>query len=193
MTSKQISQHAFASLSPSVQRASTVVFDSLADFVARKDRQPDGFSYGITGTPTARGLEHKIAALENGRHCVITPSGQSALMTTVMGFVRAGDHLLVSASCYGALKTFAEKWLARMGVDVEFYAPAIGADIETLFKPNTRMICLESPGTVTMEMPDVRAVTEVARLSIGLEAPAVLIADLQAGLDAYAAVLNAGV
>jgi cystathionine beta-lyase len=154
----------FGSLSPAVWRASTVVFDSLDDFVKRKNRQPEGYSYGITGTPTARGLEHKIAALEGGKHCVVTPSGQSALMTTVMGFVRGGDHLLVSAACYGALKTFAEKWLAGMNVNVEFYPPAASAaQIEALIKPNTRMICMESPGTVTMEMQDTPAIAKVAR------------------------------
>ncbi|SFQ33752.1 cystathionine beta-lyase [Variovorax sp. 770b2] len=154
---------AFESLSPPVMRGSTVVFDTFADFVNRKSRQPDGFSYGITGTPTARGLERKIAELEGGRHCVVTPSGQSALMTTVMGFVRGGEHLLVSAACYGALKTFAQKWLAAMNVDVEFYPPAIGAEIEALIRPNTRMICMESPGTVTMEMQDTPAIAAVAR------------------------------
>ena len=153
----------FESLSPPVMRASTVVFKTFDDFVQRKSRQPDGFSYGITGTPTARGLERKIAALEGGRHCVVTPSGQSALMTTVMGFVRGGDHLLVSAACYGALKTFALKWLAQMNVEVEFYPPAIGTAIESLIRSNTRMICMESPGTVTMEMQDTPAIAAVAR------------------------------
>lgn len=153
----------FRSLSPAVMRASTVVFDSLADFARRKERQPDGYSYGITGTPTARELEHRIAELEGGAHCVVTPSGQSALMTTVMGFVRGGDHLLISAACYGALKTFAQKWLADFNVEVELYAPAIGAEIEKLIRPNTRMICMESPGTVTMEMPDVPAVVAAAK------------------------------
>ncbi|MGJ7530362.1 cystathionine beta-lyase [Variovorax sp. GB1P17] len=153
----------FESLSPPVMRGSTVVFNTFDDFVNRKGRQPDGFSYGITGTPTARGLERRIADLEGGKHCVVTPSGQSALMTTVMGFVRGGDHLLVSAACYGALKTFAQKWLAGMNVDVEFYAPAIGAEIDALIRPNTRMICMESPGTVTMEMQDTPAIAAVAR------------------------------
>jgi len=153
----------FRSLSPAVMRASTVVFDSLADFTRRKERQPDGYSYGITGTPTARELEHRIAELEGGAHCVVTPSGQSALMTTVMGFVRGGDHLLISAACYGALKTFAQKWLADFNVDVELYAPAAGAEIEELIRPNTRMICMESPGTVTMEMPDVPAIVAAAK------------------------------
>lgn len=153
----------FASLSPAVQRASTVVFDSLDAFVNRKHRQPDGFSYGVTGTPTARLLEDRIAALEGGRHCVITPSGAAALMTVVMGFVRGGDHLLLSAACYGALKTFGEKWLAHMGVDVELYDPSIGAGIEAQIRPATRMICIEAPGTVTMEMADVPAIAAAAR------------------------------
>lgn len=163
MTSINSVNSNFASLSPAVHRASTVVFESLADFVDRKQRQPDGYSYGITGTPTARLLEQRIAALEGARHCVITPSGASALMTVAMGFVRGGDHMLVSAACYGALKTFAEKWLAHMGVDVEIYPPAIGADIAALIRPTTRLICIEAPGTVTMEMADVPAIAEVAR------------------------------
>jgi cystathionine beta-lyase len=153
----------FGSLSPAVMRASTVVFNSLEDFVQRKQRQPDGFSYGVTGTPTARLLEQRIAALEGGRHCVITPSGAAALMTTVMGFVRGGDHLLMSAACYGSLKTFGEKWLARMGVELELYQPSIGAEIESLIKSNTRMICMEAPGTVTMEMQDIPAIAKVAK------------------------------
>lgn len=154
---------AFHSLSPGVFRASTVVFDSLEDFVNRKGRQPEGYSYGITGTPTARRLEHAIARLEGGRHCVVTPSGQSALCTTVMGFVRGGDHLLISAASYGALHTFAQRWLRPFGVDVEIFPPDIGADIDRRFKPNTRMICLEAPGTVTMEMPDIPAIAAAAQ------------------------------
>lgn len=156
-------QEPFSSLSPAVMRASTVVFDSLDDFVKRKKRQPDGYSYGVTGTPTARLLEQRIAELEGGQHCVIAPSGAAALMSTVMGFVRGGDHLLVSAACYGSLKTFAEKWLARMHVEVELYQPAIGAEIASLLKSNTRMICMESPGTVTMEMQDVPGIVSAAK------------------------------
>lgn len=154
---------AFASLSPAVWRGSTVVFDSIDDFAARKHRQPDGFSYGINGTPTARLLEDRIAALENGKHCVLAPSGAAALMTVVMAYVRAGDHLLLSAACYGSLVTLADKWLVKLGVDVEYYSPQADADLENLIRPNTRMICLESPGSLTMEMSDVTAITAAAR------------------------------
>lgn len=160
---KEDSNQPFSSLSPGVFRASTVVFDSLEDFVNRKQRQPDGYSYGITGTPTARRLERDIARLEGGEYCIVTPSGQSALCTAVMGFVRGGDHLLISAACYGALQTFAHTWLSSFGVEVETYAPDIGAEISALIKPNTRMICLEAPGTVTMEMPDIPAIVAVAK------------------------------
>lgn len=155
--------HMFASFSPAVWRASTVIFDSFEDFVNRKSRQPDGYSYGITGTPTTRELECRIAKLENAKHCVVLPSGQSALMTTVMAFIRGGDHILISDSCYGALKTFARNWLNNMGVEVEFYSPTINADIEKLVKPNTKMICLESPGTITMEMQDIDTIVSIAK------------------------------
>ncbi|MCI1009261.1 PLP-dependent transferase [Pseudomonas oryzihabitans] len=153
----------FASLSPSVWRGSTVVFDSFEDFVSRKTRQPDGYSYGITGTPTTRQLENKIAQLEGAKHCVVMPSGASALITTVIAFVRGGDHLLISESCYGSLKTFAKSWLQNMAVEVEFYPPTIDAGIEALIRPNTRMICMEAPGTVTMEMQDIGAITAIAK------------------------------
>lgn len=163
MSFRDHANNPYASLSPAVWRGSTVVFDSFEDFAARKTRQPDGYSYGITGTPTARGLERRIADLENARHCVVVPSGQSALMTTVMAFVRGGDHLLISESCYGALKTFARQWLSAMGVEVEFYPPTIDAGIEALIRDNTRMICLEAPGTVTMEMQAIDTITAIAR------------------------------
>ncbi|CAM3924183.1 cystathionine beta-lyase [Bordetella tumulicola] len=154
----------FASLSPAVWRGSTVVFDSLDDFSERRHRQPDGYSYGVTGTPTARLLESRIAALENGAHCVIAPSGAAALMMVVMAYVRTGDHVLLSAASYGSLVSLANQWLTRLGVEVEYYLPVASADeIERLIRPNTRMICLESPGTVTMEMSDVPAIAAVAQ------------------------------
>jgi cystathionine beta-lyase len=153
----------FKSLSPAVHRASTIVFDTLEDFVGRKSRQPDGYSYGVTGTPTHRELEAKIASLEDGKHCVVVPSGQAALAASVLTFVRAGDHLLISDASYGGLKAFARNWMSNLGIDVEVYAPAIGGDIEALIKPNTKMICLETPGTITMEMADIPAIVAAAK------------------------------
>jgi cysteine-S-conjugate beta-lyase len=153
----------FASLVPPVWRASTVVFDSLDAFVARKHRLPDGFTYGTTGTPTQRALEQRIAALDHAAHCVVLPSGQAAICNTLLALLRQGDHLLMTESAYRPAKTFAEQRLASLGVEVEFYPPRIGAGIESLLRPRTRMVWLESPGSLTMEMQDVPAIARVAR------------------------------
>lgn len=153
----------FKSLSPGVFRASTIVFDSYEDFIGRKSRQPDGYSYGVTGTPTNRELETRIAELEGATHCVVVSSGQAALIASVLPFVKSGDHVLISDACYGGLKAFAHDWLARLGVEIGVYPADVGAEIEAYVKPNTRMICIESPGTISMEMPDVPAIVEVAK------------------------------
>jgi cysteine-S-conjugate beta-lyase len=153
----------FASLVPPVWRASTVVFDSLDAFVSRKDRLPDGFTYGTTGTPTQRALETRIAELDGAAHCVVLPSGQAAICNTLLALLRQGDHLLMTESAYGPAKAFAEQRLAALGVDVELYAPRIGAGIEQLLRPRTRLVWLESPGSLTMEMQDVPAMAQAAR------------------------------
>lgn len=154
---------AFASLVPPVWRASTVVFDSLDDFVNRRTRLPDGFSYGTTGTPTQRALETRIAELDGAAHCVVFPSGQAAICSALLALLKKGDHLLMTDAAYGLAKSFAVERLQALGIEVEFYPPRIGADIERLVRPNTRLIWLESPGTVTMEVEDVPAITAVAR------------------------------
>jgi cystathionine beta-lyase len=153
----------FKSLSPGVFRASTIVFDSYEDFVARKSRQPDGFSYGLNGTPTHRELEARIASLEGARHCVVLPSGQAALVASALPFLKAGDHVLISDASYGGLKAFAHDWLAHLGVDIDVYPADVGKQIEQYLRSNTRMIFIESPGTITMEIPDVKAIVAAAR------------------------------
>jgi cysteine-S-conjugate beta-lyase len=157
------STDSFACLAPPIWRASTVVFNNLDEFVARRQRMPDGFSYGTTGTPTQRVLEGRIAALDKAAHCVALPSGIAAICATLLTFLKAGDHLLMTDAAYGQAKTFALDRLAAFGVDVEFYPPRIGADIARLMRPNTRMVWMESPGTVTMELDDVPAMATVAK------------------------------
>jgi cysteine-S-conjugate beta-lyase len=157
------STDSFACLVPPIWRASTVVFNTLDEFVARRQRLPDGFSYGTTGTPTQRLLEGRIAALDKATHCVVLPSGIAAICATLLTFLKAGDHLLMTDAAYGQAKTFALERLAAFGVDVEFYPPRIGAGIARLMRPNTRLVWMESPGTVTMELDDVPAMAAVAK------------------------------
>lgn len=153
----------FRSLSPAVWRASTVLFDNIADFTTRKERLFDGYTYGVTGTPTTRALEERIAALEGASFCVAAPSGQAALCLVGLALLSAGDHVLIADSAYGPLRTFARDYLQRFGIESETYDPATGEEIASLVKPNTKVIFMESPGSITMEMQDIPAIVKVAR------------------------------
>ena len=153
----------FRSLSPAVWRASTVLFDTVEEFISRKERLFDGYTYGVTGTPTTRALEERIAGLEGARHCIVAPSGQAALCMVALALLGAGDHVLIADSAYSPLRAFAQGYLQRFGIETETFDPAAGADIAARLKPNTRLIFLESPGSITMEMQDIPAIVEVAR------------------------------
>ena len=153
----------FRSLSPAVWRASTVLFDTVDDFTARKERLFDGYTYGVTGTPTTRVLEERIATLEGARHCVVAPSGQAALCLVGLSLLGAGDHVLIADAAYGPLRTFARDYLQRFGIDCETYDPAAGGELAQRFRPNTRVVFLESPGSITMEMQDIPAIVRAAR------------------------------
>ena len=153
----------FRSLSPPVWRASTVLFDNITDFTSRKERLFDGYTYGVTGTPTTRAFEQRVAALEGAQYCVALPSGQAALCLVALALLSAGDHVLVADSAYGPLRTFAKDYLQRFGIQYETFDPTAGAEITDLLRPHTKLIFLESPGSVTMEMQDLPAVLQVAR------------------------------
>lgn len=153
----------FRSLSPAVWRASTVLFDNIADFTTRKERLFDGYTYGVTGTPTTRELEQRIAELEGAAHCVVAPSGQAALCMVALALLGGGDHVLIADSAYGPLRTFARDYLHRFGVACDTYDPGAGAEIASLLQPNTKLIFMESPGSVTMEMQDIPAIVAVAK------------------------------
>ncbi len=154
---------AFRSLSPAVWRASTVLFDNIADFTTRKERLFDGYTYGVTGTPTTRALEERVAELEGARYCVAVPSGQAALCLVALSLLSAGDHVLIADSAYGPLRTFARDYLQRFGIQHETFDPHAGAEIQALIRPQTKLIFMESPGSITMEMQDIPAVVKVAR------------------------------
>ncbi len=100
---------------------------------------------------------------EGGQHCFITPGGQAAIALIYLSFVSAGSHVLVPDSVYGPSRDFANRLLARLNVQTEFYDASIGAHIEQLCRSNTQLIWCESPGSITMEIQDVPAITQVAR------------------------------
>jgi cystathionine beta-lyase len=151
----------FRSLVAPVHRGSTVVFPSTAE-LSDDWRSKDRYTYGLYGTPTTRELAARITELERGAYTFITPGGQAAIALIAFAFTRAGDHALFPDSAYGPTREFAEEVLGRFGVQVECYAPGIGADIEALMRPDTRLVWCESPGSVTMEVQDVPAIAAAA-------------------------------
>ena len=144
----------FTSLAVPTWRGSTVVFDSVADVGDSND--PDQYRYGLYGTPTTRDLAIRIAAIEGAEHCVIVPSGQAAIALPYFAFCKAGDHVLLTRSAYGPNTELAADTIKRMGIEVERYDPTIGGGIAELIRDNTSLIWCESPGSITMEIQDVR-------------------------------------
>ena len=152
----------FRSLATPVYRGSTVVFPNASAVQDTWDQYEVGYTYGLYGTPTTLELAARICELEKGFRTFITPGGQGAIALINFAFLKAGDHVLVPESIYTPNRKFAVEVLRRFGVEVSFYAPTIGAGIESLFRKNTRLIWCESPGSITMEVQDVPAITDAA-------------------------------
>ena len=117
-----------------------------------------------TGSSTTRALQDVLMALE-GPQCSgvgLAPSGLAAISTTLLAALKAGDHLLVCDNAYRPTRNFCDNMLKRYGIETSYFDPLIGAGIETLFKPNTRAVLVEAPGSQSFEMPDIRAIAAVA-------------------------------
>ncbi|CCQ11794.1 Cystathionine beta-lyase [Pseudoalteromonas luteoviolacea B = ATCC 29581] len=151
-------------VNPVVQRASTVVFDTMEEMhQAAKERHNRTLFYGRRGTTTHFALQDAICELENGTGCALFPSGAAAIAQTLLSFLQAGDHLLMVDTAYEPTRDLCTKILARVGIETTYYDPMIGAEIKSLIQPNTKMIFLESPGSITMEVQDVPAIVDLAR------------------------------
>ncbi|WP_158046339.1 cystathionine beta-lyase [Skermanella pratensis] len=154
----------FGIVNPPVYHASTVLFPTVAA-LEEAGHSFDGVRYGRIGTPTSQAFEATVARLEGGFKAVTAPSGLAAISTALLAFVSAGDHILVTDSVYGPTRLFCSDMLKRLGVEAEFYDPLAGAGIERLIRPNTRVVFLESPGSLTFEVQDVPAIADAARKS----------------------------
>jgi cysteine-S-conjugate beta-lyase len=147
-------------VNPPVYHASTVLYPSAEDFLAHRAR----YQYGRRGTPTTEALELALQELE-GSQCAgvsLLPSGLAAVSSALLAVVHAGDHVLVTDSAYGPTRIFCDQILTRLGVAITYYDPLIGAGIGELIRPNTRLVYLESPGSLSFEMQDVPAMAKVA-------------------------------
>lgn len=153
----------FRSLVTPTYRGSTTLFESAADVTDDWDQTRVPYSYGLYGTPTTFELAARLADLEGGAHCFLTPGGQAAIALVYFAFARAGGHVLLPESAYGPNRDLADRLLARLGIAIEYYDPLIGGEIRTLIRDNTQLIWCESPGSVTMEVQDVPDITAAAR------------------------------
>jgi cystathionine beta-lyase len=150
-------------VNPPVYRASTIVFETLEELHLSHKHDPKKARYGRHGTPTTFALEEAICELEGGHQSIVVGSGVAAVSATLAAYVKAGDHLLMVDTAYGPTRRFCDRFLGRMGVATTYYDPRIGAGIAELIRPNTRLIFLESPGSLTFEVQDVPAIAAVAR------------------------------
>jgi cystathionine beta-lyase len=153
----------FRSLTVPTYRGSTTLLESAADVLDDWDQTKHPYRYGLYGTPTTLELAARIAELEGGSHCFITPGGQAAISLVQFAFLTAGGHVLLPESIYGSNRDLADRMLARLGIEVEYYDPLIGGGISGLLRPTTQLVWCESPGSVTMEVQDVPAISRAAR------------------------------
>jgi len=150
-------------VNPPVERASTVVFNSVKEMKhATVNRGEQVLFYGRRGTSTSFAFQDAMTELEGGAGCAIYPSGTAAITNAILSFVKTGDHILMVDTAYEPTRGFCDKILKNIGVETTYYDPLIGKDIKKLIKANTRIIFLESPGSITMEVQDVPGIAEIA-------------------------------
>jgi cystathionine beta-lyase len=149
-------------VNPPVYHVSTVTYPSVAAMKDAEKRPHDGMRYGRHGTPTSFALEEAVCALEGGYRTISTASGLAAITSTLTALLKAGDHLLMVDTTYYPSRRFCTEQLARCGIETTFYDPLIGAGIAELIRPETRVVFVEAPGSLTFEMQDIPAIAAAA-------------------------------
>ncbi|MDH5246098.1 MAG: cystathionine beta-lyase [Betaproteobacteria bacterium] len=144
-----------------VFRATTMLFPTVADLDQAALGRYAGIGYGLHGLPTVTDLQASVAAIEGAHAALAVPSGLTATTLPLLALLRAGDHVLVTDAVYGPTRRFCNNHLTRLGIEVSYYDPLAGAAIEREFRPNTRVVFTESPGSLTFCVQDIPAIAEV--------------------------------
>ncbi|MEO3432323.1 cystathionine beta-lyase [Inquilinus sp. CAU 1745] len=153
----------FPTLTAPVHRASTIVFPTVQSFLDRHQQFYDGYSYALYGHPASRELEARIADLEEGVRAVAVPSGLSAITLVNLAFLESGDHVLVPDTVYSPARNVCGGLLSGLGIETTYYDPNETGCVADLIRPETRLIWVESPGSMTMEIQDLPAIAAAAR------------------------------
>lgn len=149
-------------VNPPVYHASTVIFPTVKAMEESQASPIGRIHYGRYGTPTTMALEEAVAALEGGDKAISVPSGLSAIACTLQALLKAGDHALITDSAYFPTRKLCNGLLAGWGVEVTYYDPMIGGGIAELIRPNTKLVFVEAPGSITFEVQDVPAIAAAA-------------------------------
>lgn len=160
----RVSLDGFDSFATPVYRASTIVFPDAESYRTRVDRIPDGYSYGLTGTPTSRTLEASMTRLHEGERSIIVPSGQAAVTAIMLTVLVAGDHVLITDNAYPPVKQFAREVLEPLGISVSIFDPMdLDALRAKIIPGSTKLVWIEAPGSTSMEVCDIPAISAIAR------------------------------
>lgn len=151
-------------VNPVVQRASSLVFDTIADKKhCTKNRYKGELFYGRRGTLTHFALQDLMCEMEGGAGCYLYPCGAAAVTNAILSFVETGDHVLMTGAAYEPTQDFCNVILKKMHIDTTYYDPMMGTDIAKLVQPNTKVLFLESPSSLTMEVPDIPEIVKAVR------------------------------
>ncbi|WP_419852707.1 cystathionine beta-lyase [Actinobacillus pleuropneumoniae] len=158
------SRYTQGSVNPVVQRASSLVFESVSQKKhATRNRYKGELFYGRRGTLTHFALQDAMCELESGAGCYLYPCGAAAVTNSILAFVSQGDHVLMTGAAYEPTQDFCNVILKNIGVSTTYYDPLIGEGIRALIRPNTKVLFLESPSSLTMEVPDIPTLMRIAR------------------------------
>jgi cystathionine beta-lyase len=146
-----------------VFKASTVIFPNVAAMRSREWMDKSAYTYGLHGTPTTFTLEERLATLEGGTHCILTPSGLAAIAHVDFALLKTGDEVLIPDNAYAPNKSLAEGELAQFGITHQVYDPLDVSDLAARITPRTRLVWLEAAGSVTMEFPDLVALVRLCK------------------------------
>ena len=147
-----------------IQRASSLVFATVADKKrATAGRAQGELFYGRRGTLTHFSLQEAMCELEGGAGCALYPCGAAAVANAILAFVEAGDEVLMAGSVYEPTQDFCNKILGKLGISTRYFDHTLGAEIAELVQPNTKVVFLESPASITMEVQDVPAIVQAVR------------------------------
>lgn len=150
-------------VNPPVVHASLFGYKTYQEFLEAQQNRTEQPFYNRDYNPTTRALERKIADLEHADQAIAFSSGMAAITAALLALLSHGDHLLVADCVYGPMRQFCDDTLTRMGIAIDYFPPAESADLSARLRDNTRIIYLESPGSLTFDLQDLPAVAQLAR------------------------------